>query len=89
MFIWLAVFIFWSTNIAHEREVPQSCPCSQPHDCSLPGSSAHGIFQARVLEWGATAFSTGLHGGSYFVESIGNQVVIEFPAKSLTDDFEY
>ena len=27
-------------------------------DCSLPGSSVHGIFQARVLEWGATAFST-------------------------------
>ena len=56
-------------------------------DCSLPGSSAHGIFQARVLEWVAIAFSTGLHSGSYFVESIGTQVVIEFPAKSLTDDF--
>ena len=30
---------------------------SHPMDCSLPGSSAHGIFQARVLEWGAIAFS--------------------------------
>ena len=30
---------------------------SDPMDCSLPGSSAHGIFQARVLEWGVTAFS--------------------------------
>ena len=39
-------------------EVPQSCPTvCDPMDCSLPGSSIHGIFQARVLEWGATAFS--------------------------------
>ena len=36
----------------------QSCPTLwDPMDCSLPGSSAQGIFQARVLEWGATAFS--------------------------------
>ena len=36
----------------------QSCPTLRdPMDCSLPGSSAHGIFQARVLEWGAIAFS--------------------------------
>ena len=41
-----------------EREVTQSCPTlSDPMDCSLPGSSAYGIFQARVLEWGANAFS--------------------------------
>ena len=41
-----------------ESEVTQSCPTlSDPMDCSLPGSSIHGIFQARVLEWGATAFS--------------------------------
>ena len=41
----------------------QSCPTlSDPMDCSLPGSSIHGIFQARVLEWGATAFSTRLPG---------------------------
>ena len=39
-------------------EVAQSCPtCSNPMDCSLPGSSVHGIFQARVLESGAIAFS--------------------------------
>ena len=38
----------------HESEVAQSCPIlSDPMDCSLPGSSVHGIFQARVLEWGA------------------------------------
>ena len=40
-----------------ESEVAQSYPTlSDPMDCSLPGSSAHGIFQARVLEWGAIAF---------------------------------
>ena len=39
-------------------EVAQSCPTlSDPMDWSLPGSSIHGIFQARVLEWGAIAFS--------------------------------
>ena len=41
-----------------ESEVTQSCPTlSDPINCSLPGSSVHGIFQARVLEWGAIAFS--------------------------------
>ena len=41
-----------------ESEVAQSCPTPRdPMDCSLPGSSVHGIFQARVLEWGAIAFS--------------------------------
>ena len=46
-------------NVKSEREVAQSCPTlSDPMDSSLPGSSIHGIFQARVLEWGAIAFST-------------------------------
>ena len=41
-----------------ESEVAQSClTLRDPTDCSLPGSSIHGIFQARVLEWGAIAFS--------------------------------
>ena len=41
-----------------ESEVAQSClTLSDPMDCSLPGSSTHGIFQARILEWGAIAFS--------------------------------
>ena len=45
-------------KVKSEREVTQSCPTlSDPMDCSLPGSSAHGIFQTRVLEWGAIAFS--------------------------------
>ena len=47
-------------KVKSESEVAQSCPTlSDPMDCSPPGSSVHGIFQARVLEWGATAFSTG------------------------------
>ena len=45
-------------KVKSESEVVQSCPTlSDPMDCSLPGSSVHGIFQARVLEWGAIAFS--------------------------------
>ena len=45
-------------KVKSESEVTQSCPTlSDPMDCSLPGSSIHGIFQARVLEWVAIAFS--------------------------------
>ena len=45
-------------NVKSESEVAQSCPTlSDPMDYSLPGSSIHGIFQARVLQWGAIAFS--------------------------------
>ena len=45
-------------KVKSENEVAQSCrTLRDPMDCSLPGSSIHGIFQARVLEWGAIAFS--------------------------------
>ena len=45
-------------KVESESEVAQSCPTlSDPMDCSLPGSSIHGSFQERVLEWGAIAFS--------------------------------
>ena len=44
-------------KVKSESESTQSSILSDPVDCSLPGSSAHGIFQARVLEWGAIAFS--------------------------------
>ena len=48
-------------KVKSESKVTQSCPTlSDPMDCSLPGSSVHGIFQARVLEWVAIAFSTRL-----------------------------
>ena len=52
-----------------ESEVAQSCPTlSDPMGCSLPGSSIHGIFQARVLEWGAIAFS-GVYITTYKIDS--------------------
>ena len=45
-------------KVKNESEVTLSCPTlCDPMDCSLPGSSVHGISQARVLEWGAIAFS--------------------------------
>ena len=48
-------------KVKSESEVTQSClTLSDPMDFSLPGSSIHGIFQARVLEWGAIAFSESL-----------------------------
>ena len=52
-------FLLQCSKVKSESEVAQSCRTpSDPMDCSLPGSSVHGIFQARVLEWGAIAFST-------------------------------
>ena len=51
-------FLLQCMKVKSESEVAQSCPTlSDPMDCSLPGSSVHGIFQAGVLEWGANAFS--------------------------------
>ena len=56
----------------NKSEVAQSCPTlSDPTDCSLPGSSVHGIFQARVLEWGAMNFK--LH----------MQIAFSFPQTAL------
>ena len=51
-------YLLQCMKVKSESEVAQSCPTpSDPMDCSLPGSSVHGIFQARVLEWVAIAFS--------------------------------
>ena len=51
-------FLLQCMKVKSESEVTQSClTLSDPMDCSLTGSSVHGIFQARVLEWGAIAFS--------------------------------
>ena len=61
-------------KVKSEREVTQSCPTlSDPMDCSPPGSSIHGIFQARVLEWGAIAFSDGVFGRAQMEESQQNK----------------
>ena len=51
-------FLLQCMKVKSESEVTQSCPTLRdPMDCNLPGSSVHGIFQARVLEWDAIAFS--------------------------------
>ena len=51
-------FLLQCMKVKSQSEVVQSCPTLRdPMDCSLPGSSVHGIFQARVLEWGAVTFS--------------------------------
>ena len=52
------ILTFPELDIESESEVAQSCPTlCDPTDCSLPGFSIHGIFQARVLEWVAISFS--------------------------------
>ena len=52
-------FLLQYVKVKSESEVAQSClTLHDPMDCSLPVSSVHGIFQARVLEWGAIAFSS-------------------------------
>ena len=60
-------FLLQCMKVKSENEVAQSCPTvSDPMDCSPPGSSIHGIFQARVLKWGAIAFSTGFSRQEYW-----------------------
>ena len=55
-------FLLQCRKVKNQSEFAQSCPTlSKPMDCSLPGSSIHGVFQARELERGAIAFS-GVHG---------------------------
>ena len=51
-------FLLQCVKVKSESEIAQSCPIlSNPMDCSLPGSSVHGILQARILEWVAISFS--------------------------------
>ena len=58
-------------KVKSESEVAQSWPTlCNPVDCSLPGSSAHGIFQARVLEWSAIAFSRTIPSPSKYLNVI-------------------
>ena len=61
-------FLLQCRKVKSEREVAQSCPTpSVSMDCSPPGSSVHGIFQARVLEWIVTAFSDPSPGNHKFI----------------------
>ena len=65
-------------KVKSEREVAQLCPTlSDPIDCSLPGSSIHGILQARVLEWDTIAFS-----GQLILNMIGTFTLVYSWAKS-------
>ena len=64
-------FLLQCMKVKSENEGAQSCPTlSDPMDYSLPGSSIHGIFQARVLEWGAIAFSNLYCYFSHFVSAV-------------------
>ena len=66
-------FLFQCMKVKSESEVAQSCPTlHDPMDCSPPGSSVHGAFQARVLEWGAIAFSELLHNCSHCIRYQSN-----------------
>ena len=63
-------FFLQCMKVKSESEVAQSClTLSEPMDCTLPGSSVHGIFQASVLEWGAIAFSSWKLNEAYFLSS--------------------
>ena len=65
-------------KVKSESGVTQSCPTlCDPMDCSPPGSSAHGIFQARVLEWGAIAFSK----SSYSIAKLPSVCVCKCPSR--------
>ena len=62
-------------KVKSESEVAESClTLSNPMDCGPPGSSVHGIFQARVREWGAIAFS-GVKGGSWQIASLWEEKI--------------
>ena len=74
-------FLLQCMKVRSESEVAQSClTLSNPMDCSLPGSSVHGIFQARVLEWGAISFSRGLSWWGSFRHSTQSS---SWPSESL------
>ena len=81
-------------KVKSESEVAQSFPTlSDPMDCSLPGSSIHGIFQARVLEWGAIAFSACSYSPDHLLPKLQSPVEISVcrhmfsPSLSLSIDF--
>ena len=78
-------FLLQCIKVKNESEVAQSFPTlSDPMDCSLPGSSIHGIFQARVLEWGAIAFSMYIYS-----EILFSLQVVEFCHATTWVNLEY
>ena len=73
-------FLLQCMKVKSESEVAQSCPTLRdPMDCSLPGSSVHGIFQARVLEWGSIVFS----GENIIWSHQIPQILLKSPVSSL------
>ena len=66
-------FLLQCMKVKSESQVAQSClTLHNPMDCSPPGCSTHGIFQARVLEWGAIAFSVYIIKTTYYINVIYN-----------------
>ena len=77
-------FLLQCMTVKSESEVAQSCPTlSDPMDCSPPGSSVHGIFQARVLEWVAIAFILGSNSQNHTSELTPKELCSSF-LRSLT-----
>ena len=78
-------FLLQCMKVKSESEIAQSClSLCDPMDCSLPGSSVHGIFQARVLEWSAIAFSGGLVlDDLYYIEVYSRYILFTQMVKSL------
>ena len=76
-------FLLQCMKVKSESEVTQLClTLSDPMDCSLPGSSIHGIFQARVLEWGAIAFSRRHYSGLQIWRRQWRPTPVLLPGKS-------
>ena len=74
-------------DMKSEIEVTQSCPTlHNPMDCNIPGPSVHGIFQARVLEWVASAFSVLVHEMSAIVQSFEHSLVLLFSGFGMKAD---
>ena len=81
-------FLLQCMKVKSESEVAQSCPTfHNPMNCSLPGSSVHGIFQARVLEWGAIAFSVLAWEMSTIVWWLEYSLVLPFLGFGMRIDF--
>ena len=75
-------FLLQCMKVKSESDVAQSCPTlTDPMDCSLPGSSVYGIFQARVLEWGAIAFSV-LEFTQTHIHQVGDAIQPPHPLSS-------
>ena len=80
-------FLLQCMKVKSECEVAQLCPTlSDPMDCSWPGSAVHGIFQARVLEWGAIAFSVTLPEETYYIY-IDIYILLRLMSKSILPMF--